>query len=153
MKKHNFFSKSVMCLLAITMSVALFAGCQSKDASSNTKQTNTQTSQSNNKKLSADEMKKRTQDSIKPLITAGTITQAQSDKIVETLTANRTNNSGQKKSQNGQQGNQNSNQSKTKTSPLSKLVSDGVITQAQADAVMQKMKGNFKNKNNGQTSN
>ncbi len=154
MKKHNFFSKAVMCLIAISMSAALFAGCQSKTASSTAKQTSTETSQSNNKKPNADEMKKQTQESMKTLVTAGTITQAQSDKIVAALTTKPADNKdGDKKPEsNKDDSKQTSDDSKTKISPLSKLVTDGVITQAQSDAVMAKMKENFKPKDNGQSS-
>jgi polyhydroxyalkanoate synthesis regulator phasin len=147
MKKSNFFSKSVICLVAVSMSVVLFAGCQSKAASTTAADTTKQTTTAT--KPSADEMKKQTQESMKTLVTAGTITQAQSDKIVEALTANRGNKSGEKKQKSDQQS---TDKSKTRTSPLSKLVTDGTITQAQSDAVMAKMKENFKPKNNGQSS-
>lgn len=146
MKKRNFFSKSVICLVAISMSVVLFAGCQSKTASA-ASTTTTKTSQTN--KPNADKMKTQTQESLKTLVTAGTITQAQSDKILEALTANRGNKTGDKKEKSSQQS---GDATKTRTSPLSKLVTDGVITQAQSDAVTAKMKEKFKPKNNGQSS-
>ncbi|NMM62014.1 hypothetical protein HBE96_04775 [Clostridium sp. P21] len=168
MKKHNLFSKSIMGLIAISMSLSLLAGCQSKSTTSNssstTKQITTQASQSSSKKVSSDERKKQIQEGVKALVTAGTITQAQSDKIVEALTTMPSGNKdGENKQdsnkpdnkpnqQGGQQdNNQNSNQNKP-GSPLSKLVSEGVITQTQADAVMEKIKGSMLQKDNGQTS-
>jgi len=157
MKRHNLFSKTTACLLAIGMSIALFAGCQSNSNNSETSQAASNTTQSRNRP-SAEQMKKRVQDSIQPLVTAGTITQAQADKIVTAYTTRSTGdgqkNKTQDKQQNNQQGNtQNNGQNKQRFNSLSKLVSDGTITQAQADAVMQKMKGNSTNKNNGQSSN
>ena len=107
-------------------------------------------------------MKKRIQDSIQPLITDGTITQAQADKIVEAFTTNTHKGSSQGNAQNNQKdntqsnpqnGNKNNGQNKGRNSALTKLVTDGVITQAQSDAVMKKIGGNFTHKNNGQGSN
>lgn len=163
MKKHNLFSKSVMCLVAVAMSVSLFAGCGSKSSTS-TKQT---TSQSSNKTSNSDERKTQIQQSLKALVTAGTINQTQSDKIIAALTTKPDNKEGDSKppQDNGQNNNQNeqsnrqgngqansqgNDQNKGK-SPLSKLVTDGVITQAQADAVMQKISDNMPKKNNGQS--
>lgn len=152
MKKHTFLSKTVTCLLVIGVSMTLFAGCQSSNNSGNTDNTTQSTKKQN--KLSAEQMKKKVQDSIQPLVTAGTITQAQADKIIAAYEArpagNRQKNKTQDNQQNSQQG---SNQNKQKFNPLSKLVSDGTITQAQADAVTQKMKENSTHKNNGQSSN
>jgi polyhydroxyalkanoate synthesis regulator phasin len=150
MKKRNFFSKTTICLLAIGMSIVLFAGCQSNSGTSKTASNTTQNSQ----KPSADQMKKRIQDSVQPLVTAGTITQAQGDKIVTAYTTRPAedgqNNKTPDQKQNNQQGN---TQNKQRNNPLSKLVTDGTITQAQADAVTQKMKENSTHKNNGQSSN
>lgn len=156
MKKHNFFSKTTVTVLAISMSIFLFAGCQSKGNDTGTAQTTSNTTQNSNKP-SAEQMKKRIQDSIQPLVTAGTITQAQADKIITAYTTRPTGdgqkNKTQDKQQNNQQGNnQNNGQNKQRNNLLSKLVADGTITQAQADAVTQKVKENSKNKNNGQGS-
>lgn len=154
MERRNFLGKITVGLLAISMSVFLFAGCQSNsDSSAQAANNNTQSSTKNGNRPSPEQMKKKVEDSIKPLVTAGTITQAQADKIVTAYTT-RTSSNGQNKQQNNQQGSTQSNgQNRQKNNPLSKLVTDGVITQAQADAVMQKMKGNFTQKNNGQSSN
>lgn len=157
MKKHNYISKTVVCLLAVSLSVVLFAGCQSQSASNAANQTTNSTTQNSNKKPSADDMKKRIQDNIQPLITAGTITQDQADKIVTAMTTrpqgNGQQNGQQNNNQNNQQGNtQNNGGQRQRRNPLSTLVSDGTITQAQADAVMQKMGGNFGRNNKGQNS-
>jgi polyhydroxyalkanoate synthesis regulator phasin len=151
MKKYNFLSKTTVCLITVSMSIFLFAGCQS--SSTQAASTTTQSSSTkNSNKLSPEEMKKKVQDNIQPLVTAGTITQDQADKIVTAYTTRATG-SGQNKSQDKQQNNQQGNtQNKQKNNPLTKLVTDGVITQAQADAVMPKMKGNSTRKNNGQSS-
>ncbi|MDF2880510.1 MAG: hypothetical protein K0R54_1067 [Clostridiaceae bacterium] len=161
MKRSKFFNKTILSLIAINMSIFLFAGCQNNSSSTTQAAGNsTQSNRKNVNKLSPEQMKQRVQDSIKPLVTAGTITQAQADKIVEAYST-RTSSSGQNTTQNNQQNNQQSNQqgnsqnnaqNRQRNNPLSKLVSDGVITQAQADAVMQKMRGNFTQKNNGQNS-
>lgn len=152
MKQHNFFSKTTVALLAISMSIFLFAGCQSKSNDTGTSQTASNTTQNSNKP-SADQMKKRIQDSIQPLVTAGTITQAQADKIITAYTTRPTGDGQKNKTQDKQQGNtENNGQNKQKNNLLSKLVTDGTITQDQADAVTQKMKENSTHKNNGQGS-
>lgn len=155
MKKNVFLSKTVLMLVAVSMSMVLFAGCQSKASNEGTAQT-TNTTQ-NSKKPDPAQMKQKMQDNLKALVTAGTITQAQLDKILEALTANTGKKNNQGNSQNNAQNNdqnnaQSNNQNKQRNNPLTKLVSDGTITQAQADAVMQKMRGNSNRKNNGQGS-
>lgn len=153
MKRRNFFSKTTACLLAIGMSIALFAGCQSNSSTQAASNTTQSSSKQNSNKPSAEQMKKRVQDSLQPLVTAGTITQAQADKIITAYTT-RPAGDGQKnkkqdKQQNNQQENtQNKDENKQRVNPLSKLVSDGTITQAQSDAVIQKMKENSTHKNN-----
>lgn len=61
---------------------------------------------------------------------------------------------GQNPQQNNGQGNQNNNgqnrQNRLGNNALNQLVTDGVITQAQADAVMQKIRGNFNRNQNNQ---
>lgn len=154
MKRHNFLSKTTAFLLAIGVSMALFAGCQS---SSGTSSSTTQSSKQSSNKPSTEQMKKRVQDSIQPLVTAGTITQAQADKIITAYEARPAGNGQKNKTQDNQQSSQqgstqNNGQNKQRFNPLSKLVSDGTITQAQADAVTQKMKEKSTHKNNGQSS-
>ena len=140
MRKHNILGRIIICILAISISAVLIAGCQSKTTTtSSANGTTNKTTQGNSRQPNADEMKSN----IDSLITAGTITKDQGDKIIEALTANRPqrgNAQGAPKA-NGEQGNtQNGGQRPKGNSPLSKLVSDGTITQAQADAVMQNMR-------------
>ncbi len=126
------------------MSILLLAGCQSK----NTQSSNAQ----NTNRPSQEQMKKRMQDNIQPLVTAGTITQEQADKIIAAYTTRPAGNKQNRSQDKQQNNNQRNNQNRQKNNPLSKLVSDGVITQAQADAVMEKMKSNFTHRNNDQNS-
>lgn len=162
MKKTNFFSKTTMLALTVSMSIFVFAGCgnsASQTASSSTQSTTQSTTQNNNKP-NAQQRSQKIQDSIKSLVSDGTITQDQADKIVAAFTTNNhkqgSNDGSQNNNQQGnnQQGNgQNDGQKKQRNNPLAKLVSDGVITQAQSDAVMKKIGANFQHKNNGQGSN
>ena len=151
MKKLNYFKNIVICLITVCMSAAVFIGCQSKSITSSTSKSTT----------SSDDRKTQIQNSIKSLVTDGTITQSQSDKIVTALTSKPTGNqqggqpSGQASSQSnskpsGKPGDNQNEGQKPKNSPLSKLVSDGTITQAQADAVMQKL-GKGSRGSNGQS--
>lgn len=165
MKKHKFSGKMILALITVVMSTSLLFGCQSKsnnntstNTSSGTNQT-TSSSTQNSKSPNQEDMKKQMQEDIKSLVTAGTITQAQADKIIEALTPsdNSKKDSQQNPPQNPPQQNNNEgsnkdgNQNKPKDGRLSKLVTDGTITQAQADAVMQKIKKNPVDKNNGQS--
>lgn len=159
MKKIGLLNKAIIFLLMISISLTIFTGCQSKSSQDNTSQASNSSNQgdtSNTKKPNLDEMKKRMEDNISSLVKDGTINQTQADKIVDALTANAQNFNGQRRSSNNQQNSQQNNQqakeqnngegnnkqNKPRNNRLSKLVSDGVITQAQADAVMQKIRGN-----------
>jgi polyhydroxyalkanoate synthesis regulator phasin len=161
MKRYGCISKIFVCAATISMSMFLLAGCQSKDATGSNNQA-TSTSAQNSNRPDPAQTKQMMQDNIKSLVSDGTITQAQADKIVETM-SNRPRGNNQNNNGNGQQNNQQSNdqnsqkntnqgsgQNRQRNNPLSKLVSDGTITQAQADAVMQKLRGNFGNRNTNQ---
>lgn len=153
MAKFRTFNKIAIMLLVLTMSAFLIIGCQSKNNGSS------QNSSSSNgrRTFNADAVKQRYEQDLQALVKAGTITQDQSTKILDSLTANmnnmgqgrrRTNNQGNSQN-NTTQGNGNNNQTgKPRNNPLSKLVSDGVITQEQADKVMQGLRGNRQNSNN-----
>ena len=169
MKNPSLLNSIAAFSLVVSMSLFLFTGCQSKSSESNSKQASAKSSsvdgnQSTKGRPNADEMKKRMEDNINTLVADGTINQSQGDKILEALTANTQRFNGDKKPQDNKQNNQqntpqndnnNNNGSGNNTqysrqngntgrnNALSKLVSDGVITQAQADAVMQKIRGNF----------
>lgn len=169
MKKHMLFSKLFILSLSAVISMSILAGCQSKNTASAKQGTNN--GQSQNRQFNAEDMKKRMEENINSLVADGTINQSQADKIIEALTSNPQGfgGNGQRNKQNGQQNNgqnnaqnpqqnnaqdnQNNNgqnrQNRQGNNALNKLVTDGVITQAQADAVMQKIRGNFnRNQNN-----
>lgn len=112
-----------------------------------------------NEKVAELSMKSRYQPVLKELVTAGTITQEQADKVLTELTKsmpqqgtpNRNNN--QQNNNQGQQGGNGNSQNNAGFNRLSGLVSSGVITQAQADAINEKIRGNqggFQNRRNSQ---
>ncbi|GFZ33485.1 hypothetical protein CSC2_40110 [Clostridium zeae] len=133
----------------------------------------------------SEERKKQMEDSVNSLVSDGTITKDQGTKVLEALTTSTQRPNGQKNNNNGNsQGNannntQNNNQQNQNNqngqqasnnqngqnkgnrgnfNPLTKLVSDGTITQAQADKIMEKVRANMpqrqnNNSNNGATNN
>lgn len=155
MKKHGVIQKAFITVLIVSISAFTFAGCGKKasDSSSNS---------NNVPRFNAAQMQQTMKNNLAALVKAGTINQSQSDKILAALTANtakfssaggkrsgsgqwKGQNSGQKSQQNNSQG---GSQARTRSNPLSKLVTDKVITQGQADAVMQKVRGNFGGRQN-----
>lgn len=167
-KKISLIRKAAVLISIVSMSFFLFTGCQNNTTKKVT--ADAKNSQTNQTRPNAEEMKKKMQDNLSSLVKDGTINQSQSDKILEALTANTQRFNGERRSQgNGQNGNQdnkNNGQNNAQKDPqnndqnnsssnqgnkpnrqrnnaLSTLISDGTITQAQADAVMQKIRGNF----------
>ena len=124
MKKSKLIKKQLLFLLVFSLSLFIFAGCQSKSA------VTTSISNKTNKSINIVTMKQKMQKSIKPLVANKTITQAQEDKIVTALT---TTNSQRSKS--GQTNGTKGAKTNKQLTELTKLVSDKVITQAQANAV------------------
>lgn len=147
--KFKTFSKTVIMLLVFTMSIFLFMGCQSKNGTSTQNSAQSSNGRGN---FNKDAMKQRYQNSLQALVKDGTITQDQSNKILDSLTTNMNNFGGRRGSQNNQGNQQNNNgnnqTSRPRSNPLSKLVSDGVITQQQADKIMENLRGNRQNPNN-----
>lgn len=156
-KKFSFTNKTVALLLAVSLSTIVFAGCQNKNSKAAAKPS-ANSSRQYGAGVNLDQFKQRISDNIQSLVDDNTITKDQADKIVAALTENmkglggqnrqknnQNNNqgNGQNNSQNNNQGNGQNRQGGRENSAISKLVTDGVITQAQADAVMQKVKGNF----------
>ena len=147
------FKTMQITLVTICMMTFLLAGCGS--ASSKTQsQGQTQNGKSRGRgsfNLSA--MKTRYETALKELVSNRTITQAQSDKVLAALTVNVPKNT-QGGTKNSQQNNQNKSQgnwqNRSRYNPLSSLVSSGVITQAQSDTIMQKIRGNRQNIQNQQ---
>ena len=143
--------KITMILIAATMTMGLFVGCSSK-ASDTSATTNQQVAASGtNRKFDPAAMKKNYEDALKALVTAGTITQDQSDKVLAEVTKNVPKAGSQDKTQSSQQSGKEKNngagngQNKPRNNQLTSLVNSGVITQAQADSINQKIRENMKN--------
>lgn len=153
MKRRNLSGKAVTFLAVLSMCVFLFTACQSSSStSSQTTSSSTKSETQTGDKPSAEQRKTQLQTSIKPLVTAGTITQDQANKILEALTTVPSGSEQNKSSDNQQSSNKDTKQNKPQDNRLAKLVSEGVITQAQSDAVMQKIKESFPHRDNGQDS-
>lgn len=158
MKNSKISSKVVVILLTLTMSVFLFAACNKSTASSQ----NSGQNSTGRRQFNKDAMKQRYQNSLQALVKDGTITQDQSNKILDTLTANidnmgrggrRPNNQGNNQNNGGQNNNGYNQTSRSRNNPLGKLVSDKVITQDQADKVMNALRPNRQNQNSTSNSN
>ena len=144
MKILNLSNNVVKSILVFSMCLILFTGCQSKTATATS-------AKSPKRNFNAADMKKKMETNITALVTAKTITQSQADKVLAVLSASQMY-SGEKTSQNGQTKDKQTVQPKANTgntpssqraNPLSKLVTDKVITQAQSDTIMEKVRGNF----------
>lgn len=148
MRKFNYLNRLIAIMGIVAMSLIIFTGCGSAN-NQNTSKSNTDATTSTKKTFNTDEMKKKQQDEIKALVSDGTINQTQGDKILEVLTSNTQKFDGQKKTQDNQSKDtkktttEDKTQNKQRVNPLSQLVTDGIITQAQADTVMTKTRGNF----------
>lgn len=151
MKKMKCRNKVLMFLIVASLSVFLLMGCQSSS-----------TSATNNTKrgINSAQMKQKYEDKLKELVTKGTVTQAQSDKILTAVTAqrqggyNRKQSSGQNNTS-GSQGNNNTSenqQNRQSYNPLTKLVQDGTINQTQADTVWQDLRSGFSRKGTSNSS-
>lgn len=188
MRKNVLSKKLVMLISALSVTGLLLTGCSSSNkntqANAATQNQQGQQNQQNGKNFSAnsEERKKQMEDSVNSLVSDGTITKDQGTKVLAALTsstqrpsgqqnnnsnnnqgsANNNNQNNNEQSQNGQKAPSNQNgQSKGirgNFNPLSKLVSDGTITQAQADKIMEKVRASMpqrqnNNSNNGTTNN
>lgn len=138
--------KITSILIVASMTMVLFVGCGSTKtdttANANTNATNEQT-----RKFDPTAIKTLYSDTLKSLVTDGTITQAQSDQVLEAVTKNvpkdtetgksagTDKSSGTDKSK----GTDKSTGTKPKNNRLSELVTSSVITQAQADTINQKV--------------
>ena len=144
MKRSKIISNITIILVLLSMSVFLFAGCKSKDTSS---QANGKGQGRGNFDPAA--MKTRYEEALKGLVTDKTIDQTQADKVLEAMTKNipnagakgtskdKTAKPADTKPGDGKQaGGQRPNQ-------LAELVTSKVITQAQADIITEKLRGNF----------
>ena len=142
-------SKILIIISILSMSMLTFAGCQSSSSSSSSTASSGQ-----GKKFDRSAMQQKMKTNLETLVKAGTITEDQSSKILTALTAKpqgSQGNSGQ-----GNNTNASSNGSGRRfgsSNALNDLVKQGVITQAQADAVKKSVMGNRQNHNNGNNSN
>lgn len=124
-KQKRMLSLTTMILIT-TLSITMITGCQNKTTTEKVTTTTTETTGA----ADADQMKTNDENVVKELITAGTITKDQGDKILAKLTG------GMKAGMdNG--------------GPLASLVTDKTISQEQADAVMAKLSGGMKGGNGG----
>ncbi|SMC27350.1 hypothetical protein SAMN02745134_03136 [Clostridium acidisoli DSM 12555] len=133
------FSKILIVIAIVSMSIFSFVGCQSKDAS------NAGGGTQQGKKFDKSAMEKRIKTNLDSLVKAGTITDSQSSKILTALTTRTQGNEAGKGSNGGGRRNGGSN-------ALNDLVKQGVITQTQADTVMKSVMGNRQNNNNNNAS-
>ena len=149
MEVINDMKKLISILIVASISITALSGCSSKSASANANtSSNNKTQMRRNFDPSA--IKTRYETVLKELVSDKTITQDQSDKIIAEITkqaANRPQNSGDKKNwqnnkQGGKQGDGNGQHKNggNRGNQLSSLVSSGVITQAQADTINQKLR-------------
>lgn len=137
--------KLISILIVASISIAALSGCSSKSASANANTSSNSNQTQKHKNFDPSAMKTRYETVLKELVTDKTITQDQSDKIIAEITkqaANRPQNSGNKKNwqNNKQGGNGQHKNGGNRGNQLSSLVSSGVITQAQADTITQKLR-------------
>ena len=141
--------KLISILIVASISIAALSGCSSKSATANANASSNTNQTQKRRNFDPSAMKTRYETVLKELVSDKTITQDQSDKIIAEITkqaANRPQNSGDKKNwQNnkqsgGQGGNDQHKNGGNRGNQLSSLVSSGVITQAQADTINQKLR-------------
>ena len=151
--------KITSILIAASLTMVLFSGCASKAANVATT-TNVQTSTTgngNNKKFDPAAMKTSYETALKSLVTEGTITQDQSDKVLEAVTkveikpSGTAPTDGKKPSDTAPADRAKSAGTKPKNDRLSALVTSAVITQVQADTINQKLRESMKNSQSTQT--
>jgi len=137
--------KITSILIVASMTMVLFIGCGSTKTDTTTN-TNTNATNSQTRKSDPTAINTLYSDTLKSLVTDGTITQAQSDQVLEAVTKNvpqdtETGKSAgtDKSSGTGKpNGTGKSTGTKPKNNRLSELVTSSVITQAQADTINQK---------------
>ncbi|MBL4932651.1 hypothetical protein [Clostridium paridis] len=164
MKNKSILKKAIIPALVLGITASILTGCQSKNNSNNNKQANGKGYfKQGGQRMDPEERKKQMQTNIDALVADGIITKDQGTKILEALTSNTRNQNGQANNSNQDNNNnnnnnnnsnnnsENGNKNRQRFNPLSKLVSDGVITQDQADKVLQKVMGNFQRGNNQPT--
>lgn len=162
MKRSN---KIISGIIVAALSIAILAGCKSNSSTSSQNSTEKSTS---NKSFNSEEMQEKFESKLKELVSAGTITEDQSTKILSTLTSSmskiggrgqRSDNGGGNPPYNGNSSqpenkdgenppkNEKNQYGQSGNNPLSQLVSDGVITEDQASKVMSALMGDRQNSN------
>lgn len=150
--------------MIVSISIFALAGCKAKDSSS-TKNANATQRGFRNGNFDPSTFKQKYEDALKSLVTDGKINQEQSDKVLEALTKNMgnfkagnnggkngngTDNSSSTAANDASKGSDNTNgqekqgtqgQKNGRNNQLAELVTSKVITQAQADEIMQKIRG------------
>ncbi|MCE5220257.1 MAG: hypothetical protein LLF98_03035 [Clostridium sp.] len=138
--------KITSILIVASMTIVLFVGCGSTKTD-NTTNTNTNATNSQTRKSDPTAIKTFYSDTLKSLVTDGTITQAQSDQVLEAVTKNvpqdtETGKSAGTDKLSGTDKSKGAGKSagtKPKNNRLGELVTNSVITQAQADIINQKV--------------
>lgn len=183
MKKAKILRSLSLIVIIFSISAFMFTGCQKKtdNTTAQNNQNQNATRGQNRGNFDPAQMKTRMSDSIKSLVDDKTITQEQSDKIVEALTSNmgnfgnrgngnngqtyqKNNNKNGNTANNGSSSNKNSTGSDTtqgsnsngdnkpsqgnnpnnpRNKAINDLVTQGVITQDQANKVLEKIQSGF----------
>jgi hypothetical protein len=133
-RKMKKAKKITSILIIASMSMVMFAGCSATKATT-TNSSTTKTTKAQTIKFNPTATKTLYTDTLKTLVTAKTITQAQSDKILVAVTTNapKGTSTGKTKAATKPSG------TRTKNNKLATLVKSGVITQAQADTINTKI--------------
>ena len=151
-------SKKITSLLVIaSISITVLVGCSSKSADTNAETSNNKqpfaNGQARNRNFDPVAMKTLYSNVLKSLVTAKTITQLQSDKVLAEETKNEAKNVGMNKPSgtvkpigtNKAGGSNNPNGRRPMNNRLSVLVTKKVITLAQSDTINQKIQEAMKN--------
>lgn len=85
MKRTNILKNTTVCLLIVSMSMFLFVGCKGKVEDNTVDQT---FGGNPNSAFNREDIQNRMKENIQTLVTDGTITQTQADKVSEKLTVN-----------------------------------------------------------------
>lgn len=138
-------SKILIVISMLTVSMFIFAGCQSSSSSSDANSTKQQ-----GKKFDKSAMQQRMKTNLEALVKAGTITEDQSSKILTALTSRTQGSKGNSAEGNSANGYGRRNGGQT---ALNALVQQGTITQAQEEAVLKSVTGNRQNNSGNSTGN
>ena len=119
-------TKTASIFIIVSLSIMLFSGCSSMKSTTKKTTMTPKTAVNNTVKVITEDMQMLYSDSLKALVTAKTITQTQSNKVMEEVTKN-------------------VSEVKGNINRLSKLVKDKVITQLQANKINEKIEKGMKN--------